>query len=162
MKGLTMQVRNVIMPDLLQVLVNVAHQVVAAIDAGDRIPEYTANLHDATGVAVYAYGSVTSFIPTKKATKKAHSGIGGVNRYGIDGHEMLVSAINEAQSKFSKGVWFVVFSTVPYAYYIDVNGSPIGRGKGFFRATYKEAVSEILSGLRPIAESVTMFSGTEV
>lgn len=162
MKGLTVQVKNVVLPELLQVLVNVAHEVVAAIDAGDRIPEYTSNLHDATGVAIYANGAIFSFIPTKKATKKAHSGIGGVNRYGIDGQELLVSAIENAKTMFAEGVWFVVFSTVPYAYYINVNGSPLGRGQGFFRETYKEAVTQILSGLRPIAESVTTIPGTDI
>ena len=57
-------------------------------------------------------------------------------------------------------MWFVVFSTVPYAYYIDANGSPLGRGLGFFKKTYGDAVNEILAGLRPIAGSVSTSIGT--
>lgn len=160
MKGLTVHVKNVITPDLVNVLKRVAQQIVTAIDTGNYIPEYTSNLHDATGVAVYADGAVVSFLPTKKATKKAKTGFGGVNHYGIDGNEFLTRTIAEASTTFAKGVWFVVFSTVPYAYYIDANGSPLGRGQGFFKKTYGDAVNEILAGLRPIAESVSTSIGT--
>lgn len=160
MKGLTVHVRNVITPELVNVLKRVAQQIVTAIDTGAYIPEYTGNLHDATGVAVYADGAVVSFLPTKKAAKKAKTGFGGVNHYEIDGNEFLTRTIAEASTTFAKGVWFVVFSTVPYAYYIDANGSPLGRGQGFFKKTYGDAVNEILAGLRPIAESVTTSIGT--
>ena len=160
MKGLTVHVKNVITPDLVNVLKRVAQQIVTAIDTDNYIPEYTSNLHDATGVAVYADGAVVSFLPTKKATKKAKTGFGGVNHYGIDGNEFLTRTIAEASTTFAKGVWFVVFSTVPYAYYIDANGSPLGRGQGFFKKTYGDAVNEILAGLRPIAESVSTSIGT--
>lgn len=161
MKGLTVHVRNVITPDLVNVLKRVAQQIVTAIDTGAYIPEYTGNLHDATGVAVYADGAVVWFQPTAKhATKKAKSGFGGVNHYEIDGAEFLQRTVADASSTFAKGVWFVVFSTVPYAYYIDANGSPLGRGQGFFKKTYQDAVNEILAGLRPIAESVSTSIGT--
>ena len=160
MKGLTVHVRNVIMPELVAVLKRVCDDLVTAIDSG-YIPEYTANLHDSTGAAVYADGAVVYFRPTSKhATKRAKSGFGGVNHYDIDGSEFLQRTVAEASSTFAKGVWFVVFSTVPYAYYIDANGSPKGRGKDFFKKTYGDAVKEILAGLRPIAESVTTSIGT--
>lgn len=162
MKGLTIYAKNAIKPEVQHALIQVANKVVADIDSGGRIPEYTSNLHDSTGVAVYADGAVVSFIPTKKATKKAKSGLGGVNHYGIDGREFLVNTINEAASTFAKGIWFVVFSTVPYAYHIETVGSPIGRGQGFFKKTYQEAVNEILAGLAPIAESVSVSAGTSL
>lgn len=160
MKGLTVHVKNVVTPELVDVLKRVAQQIVTAIDTGEYIPEYTGNLHDATGVAVYADGAVVSFLPTKHATKKGKSGFGGVNHYGIDGNEFLTRTIADASTTFAKGVWFVVFSTVPYAYYIDANGSPKGRGQGFFKKTYQDAVSEILAGLRPIDPSVSTSIGT--
>lgn len=161
MKGLTAHVKNVVTPELVNVLKRVAQQIVTAIDMGNYIPEYTGNLHDATGVAVYADGAVVWFQPTSKhATKKAKSGFGGVNHYEIDGNEFLTRTVAEASATFAKGVWFVVFSTVPYAYYIDANGSPLGRGQGFFNKTWKDAVNEILAGLRPIDPSITTSTGT--
>lgn len=160
MKGLMVHVRNVVTPELVNLLKQVAKQIVDAIDSESYIPEYTSNLHDATGVAVYADGMAVSFLPTKRATKKASTGLGGENHYGIDGNEFLRRTIAEAAATFAKGVWFVVFSTVPYAYHIDANGSPLGRGQGFFKKTYGDAVSEIIAGLRPIAEGVTISAGT--
>lgn len=160
MKGLTVHAKNVIMPELTAMLKRVADGVVTAIDSG-YIPEYTGNLHDATGCAVYQDGALAYFRPTAKhATKKGKSGIGGVNHYDIDGSEFLQRTIAEASSTFAKGVWFVLFSTVPYAYYIDRNGSPKGRGKGFFKQTYDSAIREILAGLRPIASDVSTSIGT--
>ena len=161
MKGLTVHVKNVITPDLVNVLKRVVDSLVNFIDSG-YIPEYLSHLHDSTGSAVYADGALVYFRPTNKhaSGKKGKSGFGGVNHYEIDGNEFLTRTIAEASTTFAKGVWFVVFSTVPYAYYIDANGSPLGRGQGFFKKTYGDAVNEILAGLRPIAESVTTSIGT--
>lgn len=160
MKGLTVHAKRVIQPDLIAVLKRAADTVVTAIDSG-YIPEYLGNLHDATGCAVYADGAVVYFRPTAKhASKKGKSGFGGVNHYEIDGSEFLQRTVADAASTFSKGVWFVVMSTVPYAYYINEFGSPKGRGKGFFTKTHEEALREILAGLRPIAESVSTSTGT--
>lgn len=161
MKGLTVHVRNVITPELVNVLKRVVDSLVNFIDSG-YIPEYLSHLHDSTGSAVYADGALVYFRPTNKhaSSKKGKSGFGGVNHYEIDGAEFLQRTVADASSTFAKGVWFVVFSTVPYAYYIDANGSPKGRGQGFFKKTYQDAVNEILAGLRPIAESVSTSIGT--
>lgn len=161
MKGLTVHVRNVITPELVNVLKHVVDSLVNFIDSG-YIPEYLGHLHDSTGSAVYADGALVYFRPTNKhaSSKKGKSGVGRVNHYEIDGAEFLQRTVADASSTFAKGVWFVVFSTVPYAYYIDANGSPLGRGKGFFKKTYQDAVNEILAGLRPIAESVSTSIGT--
>lgn len=161
MKGLTVHVKNVITPELVNVLKRVVDSLVNFIDSG-YIPEYLSHLHDSTGSAVYADGALVYFRPTNKhaSSKKGKSGFGGVNHYEIDGAEFLQRTVNDAASTFAKGVWFVVFSTVPYAYYIDANGSPLGRGQGFFKKTYEEAIKEILAGLRPIDPSVSTSIGT--
>lgn len=161
MKGLTVHVKNVVTPDLVNVLKRVCDSLVNFIDSG-YIPEYLSHLHDSTGSAVYADGSLVYFRPTNKhaSGKKGKSGFGGVNHYEIDGSEFLERTVADAASTFSKGVWFVVMSPVPYAYYIDANGSPKGRGQDFFKKTYEEAVQEILAGLRPIADSVSTSIGT--
>ena len=73
-----------------------------------------------------------------------------MNHYGIDGSAFLQQAISEASTRFAKGVWFVVFSAVPYAYHIDAHGSPLGRGQDFFKTIRGTAVNDILAGLRAI------------
>lgn len=149
MNGMKMFVKNVAQPQLVSVLRQKAQEVVQLIDSG-LIPEYTANLHDATGCAVYADGAISAFIPTKRAQKQGKSGFDGVNHYGIDGNAFLQQAISEASTRFAKGVWFVIFSAVPYAYHIDAHGSPKGRGQDFFKTIRGTAVNDILAGLRAI------------
>ena len=148
-EGVKMFVKNVAQPQLVSILRQKAQEVVRLIDSG-LIPEYTANLHDATGCAVYADGAISAFIPTKRAQKQGKSGFDGVNHYGIDGSAFLQQAISEASTRFAKGVWFVVFSAVPYAYHIDAQGSPKGRGQDFFKTIRGTAVNDILAGLRAI------------
>lgn len=155
MNGIKMHVKGVITPQLIAVLTAKAQQVVAYIDSGADIPEYLGNLHDATGIGVYADGAVRSFIPTKHAKKQGKSGFDGVNHCGIDGSAFLQQAISEASTRFAKGIWFVIFSAVPYAYHVNAKGSPLGRGQGFFKKVTDLSINEILAGLRPIAESVT-------
>lgn len=148
-EGVKMFVKNVAQPQLVSILRQKAQEVAQLIDSG-LIPEYTANLHDATGCAVYADGAISAFIPTKRAQKQSKSGFDGVNHYGIDGSAFLQQAISEASTRFAKGVWFVVFSAVPYAYHIDAHGSPLGRGQDFFKTIRGTAVNDILAGLRAI------------
>lgn len=148
-EGMKMFVKNVAQPQLVSVLRQKAQEVVQLIDSG-LIPEYTANQHDATGCAVYADGAISAFIPTKRAQKQGKSGFDGVNHYGIDGNAFLQQAVSEASTRFAKGVWFVVFSAVPYAYHIDAHGSPKGRGQDFFKTIRGTAVNDILAGLRAI------------
>lgn len=151
-KGMEVFMGKVVKPQLVQILTQKAKMIVSAIDGGTLIPEYTSNLHDATGIGIYVDGHIEKFMPTKKATKMAKSGFGGVNHYKIDGSEFLNQAISEAGGRFSKGIWFVIFSAVPYAYHIDNNGSPIGRGKDFFKTISDMSIDEILSGIKPLQE----------
>lgn len=154
--GIKVFAKGVIQPQLLQVLIQKAQMIVSAIDSGTLIPEYTANLHDATGIGIYVDGGIARFLPTKKATKMTKSGFDGVNHYQINGSEFLQQAISEASGRFSKGTWFVIFSAVPYAFHINKSGSPLGRGQGFFKAIADMSLDEILAGLQPIAGSITV------
>lgn len=142
-RGLRLHVKKEIQPDLVDYLKNVAQQIVSAIDGGAySIPVYTGNLHDATGVGVYVDGMMAAFMPTKLAVKKqAMKG-----RPYIFGSEFLAESLREATTTFAKGVWFVVFSAVPYAYKINADGSPKGRGQGY----WDTIVNDVLSNLRPI------------
>lgn len=148
--GIRQHVKNIIKPDLAQYLNNLARQLVDAIDTGAfSIPIYTGNLHDATGVGVYIDGTMTAFMPTKIATKKQGAGIssaGGTSRSYIFGSEFLSESLHEAATTFSSGVWLVIFSAVPYAYKINTEGSPKGRGQGYWDAV----VNEVLENIKPL------------
>lgn len=155
MRGMTVFLKGVIEPRLLAILREASDTLASYIDSG-CIPVYLGHLHDSTGSAVYADGRVVYFRPTTRiASKDGKSGFGGVNHYEIRGTEFLERTVADAASAFPKGIWFVVFSTVPYAYLIDEKGSPAGRGQGFFKLTREQAVTQILAGLKPIANGVS-------
>ena len=107
----------------------------------DTFPKWTSNLPDSTGIAVYDYGTITSFIPPQYATK--------AQKYGyiqdIWGSQYLKDFINESAGKFSKGIWIVLFSAVPYAGLINEVGSPWPwvRGENFF-GLLKEMFADIV------------------
>jgi hypothetical protein len=148
-KACTVYLNGVVKPKLVEMLREVASEIVAAIDGG-YIPVYLGHLHDATGVAVYVDGVLSSYMPTAIATKRGRSGYFGVNNYNIVGHEYLANLMADASTQFSMGIWIVVLSAVPYAYFVNENGSPVGRGQGFFDQTVRSTVEKIISGLRPI------------
>ena len=145
---------NVIKVRLVTMLKTVAQQLVGIIDGSFAMPKGTtqfpvdtANMHDATGVGVYAGGITQYFVPTKRATKTQSDG--GVK--GIDGATLLQSAISNAGATFSKGIWIVLFSTVPYAYKITTSGSKMGRGAGFFEALQQSLLNNVIANLKPIS-----------
>lgn len=142
-QGMRKHINNVTKPELTAYLRNVAERLVAAIDGNAfAIPVYTGNLKDATGVGVYVDGVMTAFMPTKTAVKKqAMKG-----RPYIFGSEFLAESLHEASTTFSEGVWFVIFSAVPYAYKINAEGSPKGRGKGYWDAI----VNDVIANLKPL------------
>lgn len=151
--GLNDYAEHVIKAELVAMLKSVAQTLVGVIDGSfvmpkgtTQFPVDTANLHDATGVGVYADGAIQHFIPTAMATKAQSDG--GVK--GIFGSPLLQAAISNGATQFSKGIWIVLFSTVPYAYKINTQGSKIGRGVGFFEALKQTLLNDVISGLQPI------------
>lgn len=144
-------VDNVIKPESSVILQGIAQDIVNIIenDSKSPIPIYTANLHDATGVGVYVDSVLVAFIPTKRATKKQHSGFDG-NVYNIDGNDRLQNALAEGVTTFSRGVWIVLFSAVPYAYYINLYGSPLGRGTLYFEHLKGDLVEDVLKGFKKV------------
>ena len=142
-QGLRRHINSVVKPELVAYLRNVAQGLVAAIDGNAfAIPVYTGNLKDATGVGVYVDGVMSAFMPTKTAQKKqAMKG----HPY-IFGSEFLAASLREGSTTFSTGVWLVIFSAVPYAYKINTEGSPKGRGKGYWDGI----VNEVIANLKPL------------
>lgn len=91
----------------------------------EGMPYFTANLADGTGVGVYLNGQLMAYVPTQNATEPQEYN-GNEN---IWGHEYLFDALFAAETVYSKGVWVVLFSTVPYAVRVDVEGTVRQRGK---------------------------------
>lgn len=151
--GLNDYAERVVKAKLVAMLKVVAQTLVGVIDGGfampdgtEQFPVDTANLHDATGVGVYADGTIVHFIPTARATTAQSDG--GVK--GIFGSPLLQAAISNGATQFSKGIWIVLFSTVPYAYKINTQGSKRGRGAGFFESLKQTLLNDVISGLQPI------------
>lgn len=139
---------------LVNMLKNIAMTLVSFIDNGfalpsgtSKFPVDTANLHDATGVGVYSDGAVMHFIPTARATKPQRFG----KDRNIYGSPLLSDAIAYGATKFSKGIWIVLFSSVPYAYLIDLKGSKANRGKDFFAELERTLLNEVIANLKPIS-----------
>lgn len=152
-RNLEQNVESVIKAPLAAMLKNVAQTLVGVIDGSfvlpkgtTQFPVDTANLHDATGVGVYVDGVIQYFIPTARAGMAQSDN--GAN--GILGTTLLQIAISNGATRFSKGLWIVLFSSVPYAYKINTQGSPWGRGVGFFESLRQTLFNDVISGLQPI------------
>lgn len=97
-------------------------------DSSEQFPEWTANLHDATGIGIYVDGHLEKYMPVQRASGPQES------RSGEDtwGTEELFQALTNASTTFAKGLWLVMFSAVDYAEQIEDSGSPKERGRNFF------------------------------
>lgn len=151
--GLNDYVERVIKVKLVAVLKSVAQTLVGIIDGcftmpngSEQFPVYTANLHDATGVGVYSDGKVEYFVPTKRAVEEQED----FPYSFFFGSDLLRQAISNGATQFAKGIWIVLFSSVPYAYEINMYGSSKGRGAGFFENLEDALLNEVLSNIKPI------------
>lgn len=131
-------------PRLEAILKDAAQAVLDYIEQMTSLPQYTGNLHDATGVGIYVDGQLLSYVPTKIATRYQSSGFHHRNEYKIDGNLYLRSALQDAATEFSDGIWIVVFSAVPYAFYIQE------RPEQYFSEISDVLLSEIYQGLAPL------------
>ena len=114
------EVGNNSLARLLNVLYKVAQDVMEYIDSQKVIPIYTGNLKDATGIGVYSNGVLEKYVPSQIATVPQSSGFHHRNEYDIWGHQYLSDALEAAsKEEYSKGIWIVLFSAVPYAFYIE-------------------------------------------
>lgn len=142
---------------ILKVCEDVAQHMVWAIDGAfqpphppggvfggnDKFPVWTDNMHDATGVGIYDDGKCYKYIPTKRAEKpQNHRKI-----KNIWGNAYLEDALSQGATKYSKGIWFVVFCAVPYAETVHYLGSPRDRGVDFFDKFSEDALYSIIQGL---------------
>lgn len=113
-----------------------------------EFPVWWGHLADSTGVGLYIDGRTEYFVPTAIGIKYQKS-----TNYAsqIFGAPMLQQAITNTAAKFPKGIWIILFSAVPYAEKINIFGSPIGRGIGFFDKSIQELTALILSRIQPMS-----------
>ncbi|MBO5874438.1 MAG: hypothetical protein J6Q35_05355 [Rikenellaceae bacterium] len=127
--------------DVMQEAARLMHEYISdtAFNQGDgNMPFYSGNLSDSTGLGVYIDGILTSYIPPKRATSTQRSGFNHTNIYNIDGNQYIRDALQDASTEYSKGLWVVLFSTTPYAFMIDENGSKYWDAGFFSQRLVKE------------------------
>ena len=153
--GLKKYAEKTIKPMLSEILARVARNIVAYVGksfqpfgyyggGNEMFPIWTSNLRDATGVAVYIDGVMTSYQPTELGIEQqVHKG-----DFSIIGAERFEEAVNLALTDYSTGIWIVLFSAVPYAYDVTNFGSPWGRGIGFFENLEDALTKDIISNIK--------------
>lgn len=109
-------------------------------------PVWEGQMHDATGVGVYINGKLASYLPTKKGLYPQRDAKSGATN--IIGSEYLMNALNAATTTFSKGIWIVLFSAVPYAAKVNTIGSPWGRGVGYFDQLCNKLYNDVCTSLK--------------
>ena len=93
-----------------------------------NMPYYTGNMRDSTGLGVYYNGVLSTFIPPRVAeTHQTYRERGYDEIWGFD---YIRSVLSNTQD-FNKGIWVVLYSTVPYALKIETKGSKYW-DKGWF------------------------------
>lgn len=157
-KMLKARVDDEVKPKLIASLNEVAEWMVKTIEGNfepffhlgggnDDYPVWYGHLRDATGVGVYVDGHLTSYKPTKRALDSPQHHGSDTN---IVGSERLEQALQEASGEFAGGIWIVLFSAVPYAYNVNTEGSPRGRGVDFFDSLADTLKISVFSNLEPI------------
>lgn len=110
--------RNALEKRLTNVFHELAEAVKAYIESLAGIPVFTGNLADSTGLGVYYNGMLKEFMPTQRANMpQTYQG------EIVWGNSLLEMALADAAYKYNKGIWVVLFSTVPYAVRVDKNGT---------------------------------------
>lgn len=127
--------------------------------ASAEIPEHSGHLRDATGVALYVDGALNYFVPTTSSSAKPQSsGFHYRNEYGIVGSEYLQNTVNDSTTDYNDGIWIVLFSAVPYAYFLNYPQLVENLSKvqgGFFNNISEEFIQKILTGLEPLKAEQT-------
>lgn len=105
---------------IMLIMNDVANGIVDYIDGvgKDNLPYYTGNLQDSTGVGIYVDGALATYTPTRRAYEiQEYDGV------TLLGYEELANALGLAADEFSKGMWIVLFSAVPYAFDVDMDNA---------------------------------------
>lgn len=112
-KGLINYSRN-IEKKIMEILDYVAQDIIIFIEGSPDIPVSTGNLRDSTGIGIYQHGVLRKYEPINTAViAQKYKG----NQ--IWGFQELDKAYTYGATLYSKDIWLVLFSSVPYA--VSVN-----------------------------------------
>ena len=112
----------------------------------DQFPIYSGELAASTGAAIYCNGVFDSFVPNTGRINPPFDEQGAE----VDGTALLQSAIAAGATQYTKGIWIVLYSTVPYAVRINLKGSPwLGRGMAFFDVLKHVIIDAIMNEIEP-------------
>lgn len=111
---------------LTNVFYALAESVKMYIEDSGNLPFFTGNLADGTGVGVYQNGVLKAFAPMQKASMPQM-----YRNQFVWGTPLLQRALGEGTNRFSKGIWVVLYSSVPYAVKVDSQGTKNHAG-GYF------------------------------
>lgn len=111
-----------------------------------QFPKWSGELAASTGAAIYCNGVFDSFVPNVALNIEMQFDKGEL----IDGNYLLRTAIAAGATQYTKGIWIVLYSTVPYAAKINLEGSPLWRGAAFFDRLKHVIIDAIMNGIEPI------------
>ena len=103
---------------LTNVFYSLAESVKIYIEEIGNLPHFTGNLADSTGVGVYHNGVLKAFAPMQSASMPQM-----YRNEFVWGKPLLERALEEGSYKYPKGIWVVLYSTVPYAVKVDTKGT---------------------------------------
>lgn len=101
-----------------------------------QTPFYTGNMFDSTGLGVYINGTLTAYAPPPTAFEPQD-----YEGEIVWGEAELNEALQQGYRTFSKGIWVVAFSAVPYAFEVDAYGTSISDA-GYFS---EDIVDELIA-----------------
>ena len=101
-----------------------------------QTPFYTGNMFDSTGLGVYVNGTLTAYAPPPTAFEPQD-----YEGEIVWGEAELNEALQQGYRTFSKGIWVVAFSAVPYAFEVDAYGTSISDA-GYFS---EDIVDELIA-----------------
>ena len=109
----------------------------------EEFPVWSGNMRDSLGVGVYRDGQLVRY----KLPRFAKSGYGS---------QMLDDAFDAAENEFSgkNSYYTALFAGVDYAEKVNIEGSPHGRGVGFFDNVRDYMVSIVDSNIQAYIDSI--------
>lgn len=114
------------------VLQDVAESIRVYIEDLHNLPIFTGNLADSTGVGIYNNGTLSAFAPIQRANMPQM-----YRNEFVWGNSLLDKALADGSYKYSKGLWIVLYSTVPYAVKVDTKGTKKTEA-GYFSTRLKQ------------------------
>lgn len=117
----------------------------------ETFPVWEGQMRDSTGVGLYVEGMTNYFMPVPKGNFPQSDTDKGIDN--IVGREWLEESISGNTIFFPHGIWITLISAVPYGEKVNREGSPWGRGVGYFdslKETFRQAIEMTAQNLKTV------------